>query len=270
MRVYRRKNHIIAIFLVIVLLCCTACRSKNDAVQTQLLEYPGVHWNDTPDRVIDVLEISQEQILENQAVTDEADTVGEDWSLVVSGLKCLDTTSDQTQFVFTRYHGSGDYGLAYVKVTLPKDTDMQAMEAALTDHYGVSSTDTLPRYDLVDGTVEDITHQDLGELSYVGEAGEETPLNPGHGENTYWLAGVTGTAYLSEEQQQKVIDAYTHSEIASAPPESVTQWMELEPLAYILLSDNGNALARATGSDVSPNVLIFSGRQLLFLTQYFS
>lgn len=249
----------IAVMLVSVLVACQRHEKPDESADLRLLEFPGTHWNDTPETVIAALDISEEQILENQAVPNEADTVSETWSLVVSGLKCLDAATDQTAFTFVRYNGEGDYGLAYVKVTLPEDADLQSMAAAVTDHYGVASTDTLPRYDLTDGGVEDITHRDWGSLS-VDEAGE----------HTYWLAGVTGTSYLSEEQQQKVIDVYTRSEITSASPETITQFMELEPLSYILLSDCGNALARSSGEDVSPNVLVFSGQQLLFLTRYFS
>lgn len=42
-------------------------------VDLRLLEFPGTHWNDTPQAVMEALQITEEQILLNEAVTTESE-----------------------------------------------------------------------------------------------------------------------------------------------------------------------------------------------------
>lgn len=71
--------------------------------------------------MIEALDIQKSQILQNEAIESGA----KEWVLVASGVDCLGTASLQTQFRFINYGGeSGRYGLAYVRVIFPEQTDI--------------------------------------------------------------------------------------------------------------------------------------------------
>lgn len=121
----KSKKLPVVLTMVVFLLVLTSCQAVRTTGTQSLLEYPDTHWNDTPEAVVEALDIQESQILQNEAVESDAGASAEEWVLVASGLDCLGTASLQTQFRFINYGGeSGRYGLAYVRVIFPEQTDI--------------------------------------------------------------------------------------------------------------------------------------------------
>ena len=238
-------------------------------VDLRLLEFPGTHWNDTPQAVMEALQITEEQILLNEAVTTESEGSTDEWSLVVSGLPCMGVNALQAQFRFIRCEDRGtDYGLAYVRVIYPEDTDMQAVKASLTERYGGDTQEVRPQYDLRDGTIEDSTGKNRGTLTINGETVvRDYPGDQVH--NLYWLAGISGPDYFSRETQGNIVAFFTGREHDPIEEDAVLQWLELEPLSYIRWSDDANQVFRDDNPYLTANEVFFSGQQLVMLRQMF-
>lgn len=136
---------IFAVILMLALLL-SGCRvvapdeliSDNPA---ELLEFPGLQWNMSPEAIIEALNLQDEDLMEVPAdevrencyeirVKGEAlgELFGEDVAL--AAFSCYDFYEGENQ---------GRYGLGSVDVIYEQDADMEAVREKLTERYGAES-----------------------------------------------------------------------------------------------------------------------------------
>ncbi len=102
----------------------------------EVLNYPGLQWGMTFEAVADVLNISEEQILEKREYRNASQP---QMYYEVSGLKLFER---QTSVVGMRFLAYGDQepGLGELVISYPDDTDREALIEDLQEIYGAPGT----------------------------------------------------------------------------------------------------------------------------------
>lgn len=151
----RKVTAVLAALLACLLAACSFGGGAKKAAGTEafpgapaLLEFPGLHWNDSVETVIETLEIGEKQILENGAQAGEEDV----WCLTASGVPGFGGTADTAYFRFMRYEGS-DWGLYSVRLDYPNDADFGAVREELIRQYGPGQSWHEGTYRIMNGTV---------------------------------------------------------------------------------------------------------------------
>ncbi len=116
-----RKITIAAVLLAVCLLvsCTFGGREKappDDAI-SELLEFPGVQWNDSVEAVIEKLHITEEQFVET--VEDPADGRHDSWQFILADYPLLGGTAQYASFTFIQYTEGGEMGLSNVALYYP-------------------------------------------------------------------------------------------------------------------------------------------------------
>lgn len=105
--------------------------ASSEPASAPLLEFPGLHWNDSVETVIRALGIQESQILE-QGETDDS---GNNWGIVAENLPAFGGTAEKAYFYFERYEGS-EWGLYSVRLDYPNDASFGAVREELLRQYG--------------------------------------------------------------------------------------------------------------------------------------
>lgn len=118
------------------------------ASAASLMEFPGLHWNDSVETVIGALGITEEQILENGEQSGEEDG----WCLAASGVPAFGGTAETAYFYFSRYEDS-EWGLHSVRLDYPNGADSGAVREELIRQYGPGGSERPWFYQIIDGTL---------------------------------------------------------------------------------------------------------------------
>lgn len=130
---------LLAVMLFLLLTACT-----HPAVPTEPeteLAFPGARWNMTPEDLIQALHLKkgEYQVSESPyAESTDASRPSGSYSIQVTDMEVFGKNG-QVGFRFYDFTGSGRYGLVYIVVEYPEDTDMQAVKAAMIKAYGEPS-----------------------------------------------------------------------------------------------------------------------------------
>lgn len=133
---------------IAIILCLTAFGCKNVAPEVEdsgLLEYPGTHWGDAPETVMESLGLSKDGV--EQKESDGGCYIG------LPGGTYFDVPSAGMVFRF-EVDNNGVYGLTRVEIYYPEEADLAPACAALEKLYGpkAESMTTLDRTLNDDGT----------------------------------------------------------------------------------------------------------------------
>lgn len=258
-----RKRRITAVLLVLVLLALTACAKGSAETATPgLLEFPGLHWNDTPETVRTFLGSAGAKIVADEQANDDADTY-DLWGIAVSDLTCFGVQVQTVGFNFARYNGE-EYGLVNVEIYYPDGADMTAVEKAMSELYGPSTTQKPVSYTIYDGKLEESTSSGKLELTN----GATFPADAMH---VYWVSDVNGKDFLSEQEQQKMVAYLTGLQTQSIQEETAMEWLEKNPLVEAYCTDASllYAITGGTASNVTNNYVLLQAEQLVYLKQNF-
>lgn len=113
---------------------------------SQLMEFPGLHWNDSVETVLDTLGITQDQILEQGELNDDSDS----WGVVAENVPGFGAAAEKAYFYFQRYEGSA-WGLYSIRLDYPNDEDFGAVREELIRQYGPGSETPAETYSFTDG-----------------------------------------------------------------------------------------------------------------------
>lgn len=129
-----KKGLMIRLLMTLLLvLALTACGEPGEEVSYPPVElqFPGLEWGMTPKEVCAALELSEGDYVE--AKTGEGDSE----ALHIAGVYLDAFGADaQLDFTFFDYNSDGEYCLYQAMLIYPKDADMQAVKAAVTEQYG--------------------------------------------------------------------------------------------------------------------------------------
>ena len=253
----RKKVLILLVAVLLVGLVTTACNTLKDG-NAGLLEFPGVHWNDTPEAVKEALNLSAEQILSDTAL-DTEDSAAGGWAIVAKDISCFGTAVQYAKFSFIRYTG-GDYGLESVLLFYPENADMMAVRKVLIQQYGEGGSERPVSCTLRDGTVVDVNE----EVSLTNSAGS------GEGNTLYWVPDTNGKDHLSQAEQDRAVAYFAQLE-SPADKDAVLEWLEKQPLVTAMWTDASGYAALTGGENpyITSNSVVFDARQLVWLEQNF-
>lgn len=229
--------------LVLIVTVFSACVKRPEPSNPLLLEFPGTHWNETPEDVRAALGLFEDQILADEA--QDADVP--EWCLGVTDLECLGDVANSAVFRFIQNPRADHYGLYSVTIYFPEDSDMVAIQGELAELYGPGSAEYSNGYSLEQGMVSE-----NDTAKYVKEGG------------MYWTAERNGLRDLPQSLIDNLVDFYAQVN-DPADEEAVKKWLEREPLARIGWRCDANAELGHT----TPNRVIFNGGTYVWLQQCF-
>ena len=245
-----RKITILAVVLASFLLISCAfggaaqAPSEPASVEPGLLEFPGLHWNDSIETVIASLNISDSQIMENTQTDEDAGM--KIWLLAVRDLPCFGSTAQYAAFRFIQYPSFDRYGLSAVWLDFPEDTEFSSVREGLAASYGPGHEEFVPYYAIVNGEIETISSDPelLSEADREQRLGErysrwnEIHDQPGP-HYYYWTAGRDALPEGAAEN----ISAYLTGFEAQKPTEyqasagTIRQFLDQQTYAQITWTD---------------------------------
>ena len=234
----------------VLTLLLISCSARPDPA---LLEFPGLKWNDTPEQVMEKLDLSADQILEN-AMANPGENTGYDiWNLTITDLEFMGSQADRVQFLFIRYPDC-NYILMRVQLYLAEDTDMNALRAELMEIYGDGTTDPRPNYIFTDGKIQE---------------SNTDRQSSGDGSQHYWYAAVTGTDVLSAQAVERYAE-HTAGSTVYEDKQAAIEYLDLVPVAQLCCATGDGAVSLLEGTEAaSSNVVIYSADHMVQCLQRF-
>ena len=251
-----RKATVIAVLLAVcVLVSCTfggkGAAGQEDSI-SELLEFPGLCWNDSVETVMEKLGITEDQFWDTYEDPASKQPNGDSWQFVLEDYPLLGGTAQYASFMFVQYTADGEMGLSNVTLYYPDDMeDFGAVCDALEAKCGPGTDDTkTPR---VDDTWRDL----LGDRY---DRWAELAQMPG----THTMEWNVGVDSLPEPYGEKLKTLYTES--YEGFPDSA-KYMRGSLDEYM-----SKFMARLSWNDravFSPtfNVVTFNGDAYVMLTQ---
>lgn len=237
----------VAMLCVAVLLTCFAGCAQGSGPDVALAEFPGVKWCDTPDRVIEKLDLREEQILENGLAIPADETTEYDvWNLVIQDWTFLDVEVAKAHFVFVRHPGR-NFGLMRVALYFADDTDMDAVRSGMIELYGEGTTEPTPDYQFADGIL----------VSTEADA-ERTE----DGFPLFWYATVTGTDVLSAQAVERFAEHIANLDAAVDRTNAIA-YLNAVPVVRVICTDQDNR------SDLYRKTVTFDAGQMVHILQQF-
>ena len=241
-----------------------ACETGQlSAWSTQLLEFPGTHWNDTPEAVLEALGITQEQITADETYTWEDMQANAIRTIAADHIACFGGTAN-VLLRFVQHLADSPFGLFRVELRFPDGTDMGAVKAKMTELYGAGSQEEPYTYDLRDGEVSPINPHQSGTMTVSWLPDQELftyRLSPNE-HKEYWVA--RGRDLIPEELDEAAFAAALVSVGNARSEEVVSQLLEQMTLAGASWTD---AYVLEDGSLKENNVVILGGADYVYLRQ---
>ena len=186
---------------------------------SDLLQPPGLCWNDSMETVIEKLGITEEQILHNERDEFSDPNTAEEWGLTVKDVSFLGYNAT-AGFNFIHYAGAADgYGLNNVTVAFPEEADMAAVKAELIERYGEGEAGK--------------SDQNYAYLTLLPDVPDPQPDKENH--HMYWTAD---RAALPEGYEDRVRDWLLNVRYKSAAPEKIEEYLAEAPVAALHWTDD--------------------------------
>lgn len=248
------------VMLLLVSVILSACGGPGASEESALkLEYPGLHWNYTPEAVIEALE------LETEAVENE------DGKTCVVQAEEMDFFGGQARVLFRFMRGADGtdtpYGLSRIEAHFSEDTDMDAVLTELTQLYGEGSQIRPRQFDIRDGELVDFTPQQKGTSGFNWPGSEPFSYILDPNEHTlYW--SVNGQTAIPEGVNAQSCAAIFARDTAPVSQEVVSQWLEQTALVELSWTDAYVLEDRETTKD--NYCVTFNADMLVYLAQNYS
>ncbi len=209
------------------------------AEPSPLMEFPGLHWNDGVETVLDTLGITREQILEQGELNDDSDR----WGVVAENVSGFGAAAEKAYFYFQRYEGSA-WGLYYVRLDYPDGGDFDAVREELIRQYGSGSETPAESYSFTDGGS---LHAD--QPAQTGPGLEQMMLDI-YGQETmdrraeileqpgphswYWSPD---SSVLPEEFLARAPEWLAENRSTPTSPETAQEYFQLQPMVRVFWTD---------------------------------
>jgi len=221
-----------------------------------MLEYPGLHWNDSMETVIGTLGITEEQIVSVDDLNGD-DAYRRERTLVVKDFTYLGETAQCAYFYFMQYVEAQDEpGLCGVRLDYPDGADFASVRERLVRQYGeggetkpelytLSGSGPVPSSDSSSLNTSLNISQDFLKAVYGEELLERRAAvleEPGP-HRWFWTSD---SSVLSEAFVQKAADWLVEARTRNAAPgshfqpptrEAAEEYIRLQPMAYLWWTD---------------------------------
>lgn len=213
---------IAAVTLCVAVAVCFLTDPKTESLDLQvgdptMLEFPGVEWFVTPEKLKEALNITEEQIIDEYMDAEKADNVNDydTHHLMVKDLTLFGKEVTYGQFAFRRYPGY-DFAFDYAIVSFAEDTDMEALKAEVSEIYGPGVGETYTYFMYEKDIKRDYTYKPrmMQELEYYANSG-------------YKLDDVEGNPYKDAlEDPEYMTHLWVTENGTSVIPEEVVEYFE--------------------------------------------
>lgn len=256
----KKRAFACTIVLIGLIMGLCAC-SKNPSVgDSALLELPGIKWGATPEEVKEVLNLTDEQII------DESLYGGSYWRIYVTDVRFFGEKVSFGQFTFRPRMESGEYSLSSVELYYPDDTDMNIVNDALVEIYGSPKDEALgfTRYKVENGTVR--SYDDPG--PNLDRSQQTRMIN-------WWESTAKRADVLTADIQELMISTgyLTYSGIRTIDPEDPSSRdLALEYLANdsaVFLCCTDSARVDAGNQYYTKNLVTFDASEYIWALVYY-
>lgn len=251
--------------IVVFVICLSSCAINTARISRELLEFPGIEWNMTPEEVQKALNISDNQIKSDKIKEANQVTAPHELrTVIVRDISLFGTEVLNVIFGYLRYENN-DFGLCSIEIYYPEETDMQLVVDNMTDYYGEGTGDSFVECIIQNGEVVRLHGSDSFNIN--GELWE--PEKDPNYIRSYWCAAKKGTEVLSKAGREKMVDFYVkHLQIT---PEVALEYLEKQPLVQVrAVNITPNAVgAGAESEEITHNYVRFSATYLVMMIQQF-
>lgn len=236
---------------------CAAGQPEAETTGAAMLEYPGLHWNDTPEQVIAQLGLTEDQIIANDSMEDTA--YASQWVLAAENVDFMGYNLTHVEFSFIGFYDE-PCGLTSIIGCFGEDEDMDAVRSSLVSYYG-PYTETHPEsYIIHDNKLESSSEMNEGVISRAEDGHVLQPSQTA----VYWAAMPDGqiTKDMREEMYRMHEEVYGVSD-----HEMVDQYLDLNPLARITCDEHFIPYLYTSFSFFTGNFVKLDGAQWVMLEQ---
>lgn len=236
-----RKRVIICFALILCLLFCGCANAAPDAGEASLLEYPGTHWGDSPETVMESLSLT-----EKEAERKESDG---NCYIGISGGTYFEAASEGIIFRFEP-DSSGAYGLTRVEIYYSDETDLSPVSAALEAQYG-------PKADVFSTLMRDINGEGKTEYSMKTEAPTDEILG-------LWTSAPLSSRF-GDKDRRTAERFFCQDSKEPMPKDIFDEFWTKEPMVTITCTNDAYPQFRALPEGTFRKAVIFSATQLHYI-----
>lgn len=217
---------------------CAREKAPDPVENAKLMEFPGLHWFDSPETVKETLGITtgdMEDLTEPEAFS---------YSILwkPENFRLFDQRVHSIIFRFHDYQEEGNYRLCTVTVHYPDDADMDGVRKNITRYYG----EPAERY-----TELDVAGQIAAKTVEVSENG------------TAWPAATTMAEQMTQEEIDRMCDVLARFEDWTVTREEVEAALNDSVAADITLNTNAYWGMDPRPEDLTKNVVAFDALLLM-------
>jgi hypothetical protein len=234
-----------------------AARMESKVNDPSLLEFSGIKWGATPEEVKAALNLTDAQILRDEAV-------GDGWDLRIADVTFFGKEVSMGVFSFHRY-GSNEFGLNSVNLFYPDETDMTVINDSLAALYGAPKDSMgFTRYQVKQGKITPYTDAGITLVRYEGQKRQLI--------NWWESTAKQADAFPAEVQEAIIASGILSSSgdrVDPADPSSrdvVLEFLAKEPAVFLFCTDSAKVGNPSSG--YTKNVVSFDARDYRSQIEY--
>ena len=244
--------------LALLVVCLSACEiaPKTEKPDVSLLELPGVKWGATVEEVKQALNVTDKQIISDQAYGDNT------WSLWVADVTMFGEKVAYANLIFMNFPWHEEYGLCDVQLYYPDETDMTGVKDVLVEIYGEPKDGLgFTRYKVSQGTVESYTDSGTDLAAYEGQS--TRMIN-------WWESSAKRADVLPADVMDAMIESgiidFTGNVVDTSDPssrEAVLECLKKDPAVFLYCTDSSSA-GTVGAEHYTKNVVHFDATQYMW------
>ncbi len=245
----KKVKYVLCVFLIAsLMLTLFACQDASSTGENEMLEYPGVSWEATPEEVIQAMGFPEDAV---QSSSDE-----DGYNMGVENWECFGVNAQSIAF---RFHTdeSGRNWLYNIEIVYPEDADMDAVRQAMEAEYGESVSTYVTAN--VDYSWDETNTADA-------DASPVTQEMATVGEGTLCWLSPTAADYFSDDVRQAAYGEYgpSYQEVLGRglTEEEFSRIWESNYLVQVFCTENAYEGMDIAFSSRTSNVVMFNASYL--------
>ena len=199
-----------------------------------MLCFPGLKWGATVEEVKQALNVTDKQIISDQAHGDNT------WALWITDVNMFGEEVAYANLIFMTFPWHEEYGLCDVQLYYPDETDMTIVKDMLVDLYGEPKDGLgFTRYKVSQGAVESYTDSGTNLAAYEGQSTRMIHW----WESTAKRADVLPADVVDAMIESGIIDLTGNAFDTSDPSsrEAALEYLKKDPAVFLYCTDSSSA-----------------------------